>query len=288
MMNRAFNGAYTPGSIYKPGMAVTALAEGELEDRYSTVPCNHVYTYYQDYQPRCLGYHGNINVMDAIKNSCNIFFYDVGRRLGVEAINRYSTMMGFGQPVNLELATQSGQLASPELSASHGREWVPGDVLQASIGQSETMATPLQLASYVATIANKGVRMQPHIIKSIHSYSFEEIISQTQPSVVCDMGVDEEVFEIVTEGMERMASFWFADYPIRVATKTGTPQTYGEFTNSTFISFAPADDPQIAVAVVVEKGGGEVCTPIVRRIYDFYFGLGQTDSSGAEEQLLLQ
>lgn len=288
LMNRALNGTYTPGSIYKPGMAVSALAEGILEDRYSTVACNHVYTYYQDYQPRCLGYHGNINVMDAIKYSCNIFFYDVGRRLGVDAINRYSSMMGFGQPVGLEISAQSGQLASPELSASHGSEWVPGDVLQASIGQSETMATPLQLACYAATIANKGVRMNPHLIKSIHSYSFENVISQTQPSVACDMELNEEIFNIVTEGMERMASYWFADYPIRVATKTGTPQTYGEFTNSTFISFAPADNPQIAVAVVVEKGGGEVCAPIVKKIYDFYFGLDQGVSSGAEEQLLLQ
>lgn len=288
LMNRALNGVYTPGSIYKPGMAVTALAEGILEDRYTTVPCNHIYTFYQDYQPRCLGYHGNINVMDAIKYSCNIFFYDVGRRLGVETINRYSSMMGFGQPVDLEVSTQGGQLASPELSASHGKDWVPGDVLQASIGQSETMATPLQLACYTATLANKGVRMTPHLIKSIHSYSFEEAVFQTEPSVACDMAVSSEVFDIVTEGMKRMASYWFEDYPIPVATKTGTPQTYGEFTNSTFISFAPADDPQIAVAVVVEKGGGEVCAPVVRRIYDFYFGLDQSESSGTERPLLLQ
>ena len=288
LMNRALNGAYTPGSIYKPGMAVSALAEGVLEDRYSTVTCNHIYTYYQDYQPQCLGFHGNINVMDALKYSCNIFFYDVGRRLGVEAINHYSSMLGFGQPVELEISAQSGQLASPELSASHGSEWVPGDVLQASIGQSETMATPLQLASYAATIANKGVRMKPHLVKSIHSYSFEEVLQQTQPEVACDMKLEPEIFDIVTEGMERMAEYGFAGYPIRVATKTGTPQTYGNFTNSTYISFAPADDPQIAVAVVVEKGGGEVCTPIVRKIYDFYFGLDQTDSTGTEQQLLLQ
>jgi len=288
LMNRALNGAYTPGSIYKPGMAVSALAEGVLEDQYTTVTCNHIYTYYQDYQPHCLGYHGNINVMDALKYSCNIFFYDVGRRLGVDSINHYSSMMGFGQPVELEVSTQSGQLASPELSASHGSEWVPGDVLQASIGQSETMATPLQLACYAATIANKGVRMKPHLIKSIHSYSFEEVLSQTKPEVACDMQLDEGIFNIVTEGMERMATYGFSDYPIRVATKTGSPQTYGDFVNSTYISFAPANDPQIAVAVVVEKGGGQVCTPIVRKIYDFYFGLNQTVSAGTEEQLLLQ
>ena len=190
--------------------------------------------------------------------------------------------------MELEISAQSGQLASPELSASHGSEWVPGDVLQASIGQSETMATPLQLASYAATIANKGVRMKPHLVKSIHSYSFEEVLQQTQPEVACDMKLEPEIFDIVTEGMERMAEYGFAGYPIRVATKTGTPQTYGNFTNSTYISFAPADDPQIAVAVVVEKGGGEVCTPIVRKIYDFYFGLDQTDSTGTEQQLLLQ
>lgn len=288
LMNRALNGTYTPGSIFKPGVSVAALAEGTLEDEYETVTCNGIYTYFDDYQPGCTGYHGAINVMDAIKQSCNIFFYDVGRRLGIEAIDRYATMFGFGQPVGLELSTAKGQLSSPELSASLGETWEAGDVLQTSIGQSKTMASPLQLASYAATIANKGVRMQPYLVKSVHSYSFDTVISQTQPQVVCDMQVEEHVFDVVREGMERMASYWFADYPVRVATKTGTPQFYGEYTNSTFISFAPADDPQIAVAVVVEKGGGVPCAPIVKTIYDAYFGFGQGEDAQSEENLLLQ
>ncbi len=288
LMNRALNGTYTPGSIFKPGVSVAALAEGTLEDEYETVTCNGIYTYFDDYQPGCTGYHGAINVMDAIKQSCNIFFYDVGRRLGIEAIDRYATMFGFGQPVGLELSTAKGQLSSPELSASLGETWEAGDVLQTSIGQSKTMASPLQLASYAATIANKGVRMQPYLVKSVHSYSFDTVISQTQPRVVCDMQVEEHVFDVVREGMERMASYWFADYPVRVATKTGTPQFYGEYTNSTFISFAPADDPQIAVAVVVEKGGGVPCAPIVKTIYDAYFGFGQGEDAQSEENLLLQ
>ena len=288
LMNRALNGTYTPGSIFKPGVSVAALAEGTLEDEYETVTCNGIYTYFDDYQPGCTGYHGAINVMDAIKHSCNIFFYDVGRRLGIEAIDRYATMFGFGQPVGLELSTAKGQLSSPELSASLGETWEAGDVLQTSIGQSKTMASPLQLASYAATIANKGVRMQPYLVKSVHSYSFDTVISQTQPQVVCDMQVEEHVFDVVREGMERMASYWFADYPVRVATKTGTPQFYGEYTNSTFISFAPADDPQIAVAVVVEKGGGVPCAPIVKTIYDAYFGFGQGEDAQSEENLLLQ
>ena len=288
LMNRALNGTYTPGSIFKPGVSVAALAEGTLEDEYETVTCNGIYTYFDDYQPGCTGYHGAINVMDAIKQSCNIFFYDVGRRLGIEAIDRYATMFGFGQPVGLELSTAKGQLSCPELSASLGETWEAGDVLQTSIGQSKTMASPLQLASYAATIANKGVRMQPYLVKSVHSYSFDTVISQTQPRVVCDMQVEEHVFDVVREGMERMASYWFADYPVRVATKTGTPQFYGEYTNSTFISFAPADDPQIAVAVVVEKGGGVPCAPIVKTIYDAYFGFGQGEDAQSEENLLLQ
>ena len=130
--------------------------------------------------------------------------------------------------------------------------------------------------------------MQPYLVKSVHSYSFDTVISQTQPQVVCDMQVEEHVFDVVREGMERMASYWFADYPVRVATKTGTPQFYGEYTNSTFISFAPADDPQIAVAVVVEKGGGVPCAPIVKTIYDAYFGFGQGEDAQSEENLLLQ
>lgn len=288
LMNRAFNGAYTPGSVFKPGMAVAGLAEGVIEDAYDTVECKKVYTYFQDYQPECTQYHGKINVMDAIKQSCNIFFYDVGRRLGIETINRYGTMFGFGQSVGVELSSAKGQLSSPELSASLGETWEAGDVLQTSIGQSKTMATPLQLASYAATIANKGVRMQPYLIKSVHSYSFDTVISETMPEVVCDMQVDGEVFDIVGEGMERMASYWFADYPVRVATKTGTPQFYGDYTNSTFISYAPADDPEIAVAVVVEKGGGVPCAPIVKEIYDAYFGFGDGSNQQSDGNLLLQ
>lgn len=288
LMNRALNGTYTPGSVFKPGMSVAALAEGIIEDENDTVECKGVYTYFQDYQPGCTGYHDKINVVEAIRHSCNIFFYDIGRRLGIEAIDRYSTMFGFGQPVGLELSSAKGQLSSPELSAALGDVWEAGDILQTSIGQSKTMATPLQLASYTATIANKGVRMQPHLVKSIHSYSFDTVISETVPEVVCDMQVDERVFDIVREGMERMADYWFSDYPVRVATKTGTPQFYGEYTNSTFISFAPADDPQIAVAVVVEKGGGVPCAPIVKTIYDAYFGFEEGEDRQTNGNLLLQ
>lgn len=288
LMNRALNGIYTPGSIFKPGMAVAGLAEGIIEDKYDTVECKGIYTYYEDYQPGCLGYHGDIDVLEAIRHSCNIFFYDVGRRLTIQTIDVYGEQFGFGQPVGLELSAAKGQLSSPELSNALGDTWEAGDVLQTSIGQSKTMASPLQLASYAATIANDGVRMQPYLVKSVHSYSFDTVLSETQPKAVCNLEVDEKVFDIVKEGMVRMAEYWFADYPVPVATKTGTPQFYGDYTNSTFISFAPANDPQIAVAVVVEKGGGVPCAPIVKTIYDAYFGFGEGSGTVSSGNLLLQ
>ncbi len=272
LFNRALQGLYTPGSVYKPGVSVAALAE-EIITPTSTVDCQGRYTYYEDYQPGCTGYHREISVRNAIMQSCNIFFYDVGRRLGIEAINRYSTWFGFGQATGIELYEETGRLASPELSAAWGNTWTPGNVIQASIGQSDTAATPLQLACYAATIANKGVRMKPHLIQSVNTYNCDSIIRETQPEVICQMDVAPEVFQVVTEGMMQMSTYGFADYPIKVATKTGSPQIDNIYTNSTFISFAPADDPEIAVAVVVEYGGGESCAPIVRKIYNAYFGI---------------
>ena len=279
LFNRALLGAYAPGSCYKPVIAVAGLQEG-IVNQDSTVHCGHVYNYFSAYKPKCLGSHGNINVKDALKVSCNIYFYDVGRILGINRINNYSSQLGFGNHTGIQLTENIGQLASPQLRKSKGEKWYPGDVLQATIGQSDNLVSPLQLANYVATIANRGKRMNISIIKEITSYDKKDVIYEHIPSVACNVKAKPEVFETVIEGMTRAsrvgtARKHFGNYPITVPSKTGTPQT-SSLCNSTFICFAPDKDPKIAIAVVIEKGWhGYTGAPVAKKIINEYFNINK-------------
>ena len=275
MWNRAFMGQYRPGSCFKPCVAVAGLAEGVITPS-TTVNCTGVYTYYDDYRPTCLSAHGNLTVYSAIAYSCNIFFYETGRRLGIDLIDEYAQDLGMGQATGVEIAEATGVLSSPEFTESHGGTWYPGNVLQASIGQLDTALTPAQMASYVATIANKGTRMKLNLVKRVETYDGSQVILENNPTVLNEMDVEESVFETVRDAMVQTsrtgsASGWFGSYPIDVASKTGTPETL-EQPNSTFICFAPAEDPQIAIAVVIEKGWhGYTGAPVARAIMDQYF-----------------
>ncbi len=284
LYNRALKGTYTPGSIFKPVTSTAALESG-LIDEYSTVTCQKVYTYFDDYQPKCLSYHGTLNVVNALRQSCNIFFYDVGRRVGIEKIAYYAEMYGLGQYTGIEFEDTdyppAGVIASPEERVEAGGVWNPGDVLQASIGQSDNKFTPLQLASYCATIANQGVRYNAHIIKDIQDYNTDEVIMETETKVMSDMNMSDYTYETILKGLKAAAGptgtsyGLFNNYPVTVAAKTGTPET-AEFPNSTYIAFAPADDPQIAVCVVIEKGWhGYTGAPVAKYIFNQYFGIDQ-------------
>ncbi|MBP0979761.1 MAG: hypothetical protein J6C55_03885 [Oscillospiraceae bacterium] len=275
LFNRALLGAYAPGSCYKPAVAVAALEEN-VASATSCVRCGHVYNFFSGYKPRCLGHHGNINVMDALKLSCNIYFYDVGRILGIDRINFYSQQLGLGCETGIELPENIGQLASPELRKKNGGSWYPGDVLQAAVGQSDNLMSPLQLANYTATIANRGKRMKVSIIKQIKSYDNKTVIYEHNPKVVCNVKATPQVFETVIEGMTRASRIgtarrYFGNYPITVPSKTGTPET-ANLCNSTFICFAPDKDSEIAIAVVIEKGWhGYTGAPVAKDIIDAYF-----------------
>lgn len=294
LFDRVLSGKYIPGSIFKPAVSVGALAEGIIEPQ-STVYCGHVYTVYEDYQPTCMGHHGDINVYGALQESCNIFFYDVGRRMGITNIEKYAKELGLGVSTGIELPEAQGQIINPELFTKlhHGTPWTKGNVLQAAIGQMDTMVTPLQLANYTATIANKGKRMDLNIIKSVEKYDYTKTLYTQPHDVSHQMDVDESVFDVVTEGMVRVskqgtARSYFKDYPIDVACKTGTPQTSKETENATFTAFAPADDPQIAIAVVIEKGSsGTSGAPVTKDILDYYFQYTYTSEKTATEGVLL-
>ena len=276
LYNRATLGRYAPGSIFKPVVGLGALNEG-IETPDSRITCNHVYDYYPNTVFTCLGYHGPLTVKEALKYSCNIYFYDAGRRIGIDKINEYAHRLGLGEPTGIEINEFRGVVSNPEVAKKNGVPWNPGDVLQSSIGQMYNEFSPLQLANYTSVLASNGKRMNVNIVKSIESYNRDKIILDNKPRVVSEMeDVPLEYFEAIREGMvmasrSGTAIATFGNYFLDVAAKTGTPQTAG-FPNSTFICYAPAEDPEIAVAVVIEKGWhGYTGAPVARDIMNKYF-----------------
>lgn len=288
LLNRTTMGAYRPGSIYKGAVAVAGLAEGVIGS-HETVYCGGVYTRFRDYQPRCLYVNGNIDVVGALQVSCNVFFYETGYRLGIQRQNQYSAHFGLGSRTGIELPELSGQLSSPITQQAAGQTWSEGNIIQSAIGQLDHQFTPMQMASYAATLANNGTRMQLHLLKSIRSYSFEETVEEIQPTVVDQVPAAPSVFDVVREGMVRATlpggtSYWhWAGFPLSVASKTGTPEASGGNLDSCYIAYIPAEDPKIAIAVVIEKGGqGYTGAPVARLIAEQYF-FGSDGTEAVEE-----
>ncbi len=285
LVNRATQGIYRPGSTFKPVVAAAALNEGFINTQ-THIRCNHTYTYWDDYQPECTGWHGNINVITAIEKSCNIFFYDVGRITGIDRIAEYASYFGLGEITGLETFENKGYIATPDFFAERNKDWEAGNVVQASIGQSDTGVTPLQMAVQASTLANKGIRYEPYIIKNIYTYNMNDIVSHTMPTVA---NVIEDktgyTFDSIIEGMELAANFAPYSYPSerdyykpyllsalpgQAAIKTGTPQmTSEEDTGSAFIGFYPSDNPEIAFSGFIEHG--EYSKLMIKSIIDAYY-----------------
>ena len=283
LINRAIMGTYTPGSTFKPCTAIAALETGVITVDEEIVDTGK-YTYYKDYQPGCWLYnqsgdtHGSENVSEAIRDSCNVFFYETGRRLGIDALAEYAKKFGFGSKTGIELESEesSGSISSPQNREKRGGTWYPGDVLQAAIGQCDTLVTPIQLASYTAAIANGGILYRTHLVKSIQGTDTESEIV-TKPEELSRIDIEPEIYEAVTKGMrmvvtEGTARSAFEGCKVAVAAKTGSAQITENLTNGVYIAYAPFDKPQIAVACVMEKaGGGSGAAPVVRAIIDKYF-----------------
>ncbi len=283
LWNRAVQSAYAPGSTMKPAIALAALEEGVI-DNTSTCYCGQTYTL-SDQVFECLSGHGYINVTTALEKSCNIFFYEMGQGLGIDKMNKYCNLLGLGQKTGIELPESEGMLASIANKEAAGQIWNPGDTVQAAIGQSDNLFTPLQLANYAATIANGGTRYEPYIIKSVLSSDMSEIIYQTEPKVLNTINCSEENLQIVKQGMRQVVlnsscQVYFEDCVVEVAGKTGTSQLKRttntgvtmDCNNGFFISFAPYDNPEIAIAVVAENAfSGSATSVCAAQIYNYYF-----------------
>ena len=253
------NGQYAPGSAFKPAVAASALAAGIITPQ-STVNCGGRYTYYAGYQPRCLqlGHRGAVSMVTALRHSCNIYFYDVGRRLGVDTFSATAQQLGLGAPCGTELPETTGRL-----TWSTDENYQAGLALMAAIGQGNTSVSPLQLAAYAGALARDGQRPALHFAQSTTDAA-GNITWQAQPEVLAQAPGGAAVFAPIREGMAQMAQTLrtLRESPIPLACKTGSPQLAGtlpdgtHYTNSVLIGYGPVQQPQFAVAVVIEYGGG--------------------------------
>ena len=290
LWNRALMSTYATGSTAKPSVAIAALEEGIIDEDY-TVYCNGSYTYLGQ-AFKCEQAHATafVNVVNAIDESCNTFFMEVGRLLGIEKMNEYRNLLGLGSKTGCELNEATGVLDSPEYRSTLGQDWLPGYTVQSAIGQAGNLWTPIQLANYVNTIANGGTRYRTHFVKSIKNADYTETILENKAEVVCETGISEETLDIVKRGMREVGvtgycARYFSHLPVEVACKTGTSQEYRKINgvstkinNGFLIAFAPYDDPQIAIAVVGEgMVSGVYVAPVVAAIVEYYCGL--SDSS---------
>ena len=290
LWNRAVSGTYSPGSTFKPLTAIAAMQSGKLSTR-ETIEDKGIYRYYEDYQPACWIWsdyqstHGRIGVSGAIENSCNYFFYEVGRRTGIDTLMEYASKFGLGQDTGIELNEETtGHMSSPEYKKQvvtnvTDSDWYGGDTLQAAIGQSYSLFTPVQLANYTATLANGGTRYKVNLIKSIRSSEDGSVVHETNPQVVEHLDINSSIINAVKDGMKRVvdegsAANIFQNYPIPIGGKTGTAQVGNGSNNALFVAYAPFDNPQIAVTVVLEHGvSGANAAYVARDILDAYFNL---------------
>lgn len=281
MFNRCTWGQYLPGSTFKTVTATAGLNEGVITGN-TTFTCLRDYEFYGG-KFSCTGYHGAISVRRAIEVSCNIFFYETSRNLGIDNITKYAKLYGLGSSTGLETGDASGFLCNPETFAERGQEWYIGYVIQAGIGNQDCGFTPLQLANVAATIGNRGVRYQPYLVDSLYTYGSNELVKKTKPTVADKIDLNYDyVYDYIIGGMQDAARncpvpYELTDLGFSVAIKTGTPQTDANDKNkqnSVFIGFAPADNPEIAFAGVIE--GGEYSKYMIRDIilaYQQCYGL---------------
>ena len=302
LLNRAASGTYTPGSTFKPLVAVAAMEEGKLKPT-EKITDEGIYKFYEDYRPRCWIWseyhttHGSINVSQAIEKSCNYFFYETGRRCGIDIINSYAKNFGLGQLTGSGLPEEvSGYVANPESKKKLFKNvdeqgWYGADTLQAAIGQSIHAFTPLQIADYVATIANGGTCYKLNLIKSVRSASDGSLVFQSNPEARSTVKMSADTLKAVKVGMKNVvdegsARAIFTGYPIQIGGKTGTAQLGSKSSNNAiFTAFAPYDDPQIAVCVVLEHGvRGANAAYVAKDLFDTYFGLNEEAVSAFYEE----
>ena len=298
MFNRATQGVYAPGSTFKLCTSVAALEEGIITPS-TIIEDKGIYTYYVDPQPMCWIWrqahttHGRINVSQAIVDSCNYFYYEVGRLTGIKKLDEYATAFGLGQSTGIEIGDVSGVLASPEWAEAHDREWTDGQTITAAIGQSYNLFTPLQLANYVATLVSGGEHYETHLLKNVKSYDNSRVIDVYGKGPLNDLNISDSTMAAVTKGMHDLTydslRSAFSRCVVEAGAKPGSAQVGTDIANGTFVAYAPYDDPEIAIAIVVEKGGsGSLLANAAVDIINAWFTRDGTGATAAGEDALMR
>ena len=297
MFNRATQGIYAPGSTFKMVTAVAALESGIITPS-SIIQDRGIYTYYKDPQPMCWIYsqtgstHGRINVSQAITDSCNYFFYEVGRLTGIRTLDSYASQFGLGQSTGIEIGDSSGVLASPEWAESHDQEWTDGQTITAAIGQSYNLFTPLQLANYVATLVGGGDHYQAHLLKNVKAYDNSRLLYMYDDNPINTVEMSDTTFSAVTRGMHELTvsgsvAYAFENCVVSAGAKTGSAQVGTDIANGVFVAYAPYEKPEIAVAIVIEKGGsGAALANTAVEIINSWFSRAQDGTAIGENTLL--
>ncbi|MCL2058334.1 MAG: penicillin-binding protein 2 [Oscillospiraceae bacterium] len=283
--NRAIQGTYSPGSTFKPITAITALQEGVITPHTDIYDAGRITI--GERNLFCLeGGHGALSLKRALETSCNVFFYDIGEKSTIDNLKKWANLFGLGVKTGVDLPYErDGIMSSREFKYERFRDdWRPADTAQVAIGQLYNSFTPLQMACYMAAFANGGMYYKPYVTQKVIRYD-GSIVRETAPDVR-RIPVDPLNIEAVKDGMiastteiDGTAAIVFHDFPFQVAGKTGTAETglesmQNSSSNALFVCYAPADDPQIAVVVVIEKGvWGSYAAPVARDILEVYFGM---------------
>ncbi len=299
LFNRAFMGTYAPGSTFKMATGIAALEENAV-GLYERIRDTGVYYKYEGYSPRCWYYsdygvgHGLQDIVAALKNSCNYYFYESADRMGIDALNRYCKKLGLGIRTGVEISEAAGILAGKEYRQKNDEYWYPGDTLQAAIGQSDNLFTPLQLANYVATIVNGGTRYRTHLVKGVYDAASGHCLEEEQIRVEDNLKMKEENYRAIMDGMVACATsgtaagVFGAYYEITAGAKTGTASVPTGTANGNFVAFAPVENPQLAVCVIVEHGAhGNYTGSVARDVFDAYFADVTVSDELTQEGVLL-
>ena len=291
LYNRALQAAYPPGSTYKMVTTIASIDSGTI-GRWVEIEDEGIYRRFEDvgYTPRCMLYttagatHGYVNAMEALAVSCNYYFYEVGYQTGITKIDEVAKALGLGEATGVELDESVGRRANAEtkkLLYSKGYDgWYDADTVAAAIGQSENRFTPMQLACYTSALANHGTRYKATFLQRVLSSDYSELLYESTPVVASQLNISDEAYAAYTEGMRLSVTwangtshYYLGDYDVAVCAKTGTAEHGGNGSdNAAYVLYAPADDPQIAIAVYVEKGTpGSRLAKVARAILDAYF-----------------
>ncbi len=300
LFNRAFQGTYAPGSTFKMATGIAALEEKKIGIREYIRDIGIYTKYAPSYSPRCWVYtdygrgHGDQDIVAALKNSCNYYFYEAADRMGISALNSYCRKLGLGVKTGVEVGEAKGVLAGPDYRAQNDDIWYPGDTLQAAIGQSDNLFTPLQLANYVATIVNGGTRYKTHLVKGVYEPTTGLCLQEEKIKVEDNLKMKDENYHAIMQGMLECATTGTAagvfgySYELTAGAKTGTASVPEGTANGVFVAFAPYEDPQIAVCVVVEHGAhGNYVGSVARDIFDAYFVGVESGNAITPENTLL-